>query len=101
MNPHLMTPAIPVVEVAYDTDPVDEKDRTADMPIDEQWRYAAGFDYVRDSGMRISGSVVYADYGEADIVSDRAPPFFGFEGDYQTNELWFASVSFNWQLGDD
>ena len=86
--------------VGYDTDPVDEKDRTADMPIDEQWRYAAGFDYVRDSGMRISGSVVYADYGEADIVSNRAPGF-GFEGDYQTNDLWFASVSFNWQLGGD
>jgi long-chain fatty acid transport protein len=87
--------------VAYDTNPVDEKDRTADMPLDEQFRYAAGFDYVRDSGMKISGSVVYADYGEADIVSNRAPPLFGFEGDYKTNDLWFASISFNWQLGSD
>jgi long-chain fatty acid transport protein len=87
--------------VAYDTNPVDEKDRTADMPIDEQYRYAAGFDYVRDSGMRISGSLVYADYGDAEIVSNRAAPAFGIEGDYKTNEIWFASVSFNWQLGGD
>jgi long-chain fatty acid transport protein len=87
--------------VAYDTNPVDEKDRTADMPLDEQFRYAAGFDYVRDSGMKISGSVVYADYGDAEIVSNRAPPLFGFEGDYKTNDLWFASISFNWQLGSD
>jgi long-chain fatty acid transport protein len=87
--------------VAYDTNPVDEKDRTADMPIDEQYRYAVGFDYLRDSGMRISGSLVYADYGDAEIISDRAPPFFGIEGDYKTNEIWFASVSFNWQLGGD
>ena len=50
--------------IAYDTDPVDAKDRTADMPMDEQYRYAAGFDYLRESGMRISGSLVYADYGE-------------------------------------
>jgi long-chain fatty acid transport protein len=85
--------------VAYDTDPTDEKDRTADMPIDEQIRYAVGADYVRDSGMRISGSLVYADYGDAKIVSDRAPPVFGFEGEYETNEIWFANISFNWPLG--
>ena len=85
--------------VAYDTDPTDAKDRTADMPMDEQYRYAAGFDYLRDTGMRISGSLVYADYGSADIESDRAPPLFGLKGDYQTNEIWFANVSFNWPLG--
>ena len=85
--------------VAYDTDPTDAKDRTADMPLDEQYRYAAGFDYLRDTGMRISGSLVYADYGSADIESDRAPPLFGLKGDYQTNEIWFANVSFNWLLG--
>ena len=50
--------------LGYDTDPVDPKDRTADMPLDEQYRYAAGFDYLRDTGMRISGSLVYADYGK-------------------------------------
>ena len=75
------------------------KDRTADMPIDEQFRYAAGFDYLRDTGMRISGSLVYADYGNAEIESNEALPAFGLEGDYKTNEIWFASVSFNWPLG--
>lgn len=86
--------------LGYDTDPVDPKDRTADMPIDEQYRYAVGFDYKRKTGMRISGSLVYADYGEAEIDSERAPPLFGLQGDYKTNEIWFANISFNWQLGD-
>ena len=86
---------------AYDTNPVDKKDRTADMALDEQFRYAAGFDYFRDSGMRISGSVVYADYGDAAIESDREPPLYGLRGDYKTNEIWFANISFNWQLGSD
>ena len=85
--------------VAYDTDPVDAKDRTADMPLDEQYRYAAGFDYLRDSGMRISGSLIYADYGSADIDSKRATPLYGLQGDYETNEIWFAKISFNWPLG--
>jgi len=87
--------------IAYDTDPVDPKDRTADMPLDEQYRYAVGFDYLRETGMRISASLVYADYGEAEIDSQRVPPLFGLEGDYKSNEIWFANVSFNWQLGGD
>jgi long-chain fatty acid transport protein len=85
--------------VAYDTDPVDAKDRTADMPLDEQFRYAIGADYVRDSGMRISGSLVYADYGDAEIDSAKLPPVFALKGKYKDNEIWFANVSFNWPLG--
>ncbi len=85
--------------VAYDTSPVDAEDRTADMPIDEQIRYAIGADYVRDSGLRISGSLVYADYGDAEIDSERLPPLFSFKGKYKSNEIWFANVSFNWPIG--
>ena len=85
--------------VAYDTDPAEAEFRTADMPLDEQYRYALGLDYHRDSGMKISGSVVYADYGDGEIDSQKAPPLFGLQGDYKTNDLFFASVSFNWPLG--
>jgi len=85
--------------IAYDTSPVDEDDRTADMPIDEQIRYAIGADYLRDSGMKISGSLVYADYGDAEIENSGDLGLIGFSGDYQTNEIWFASISFNWPFG--
>jgi long-chain fatty acid transport protein len=85
--------------MAYDTDPTRAEDRTADMPMDEQIRYAIGADYIRDSGMKVTGSLVYADYGDAAINSQKAPPLFGLEGDYKTNEIWFANVSFNWPLG--
>ena len=85
--------------VAYDTDPTRAEDRTADMPMDEQIRYAIGADYIRDSGMKVTGSLVYADYGDAAINSQKLPPLFSLEGDYETNEIWFAFVSFNWPLG--
>ena len=84
--------------IAYDTSPVDEDDRPADMPIDEQFRYAIGADYLRDSGMKVSGSLVYADYGDAEIENSGDMGLVGFSGDYQTNEIWFASLSFNWPL---
>ena len=85
--------------IAYDTDPTDAKNRTADMPLDEQYRFAFGADYLRDSGMKISGSLVYADYGDGAIDAARQGPLVGFEGDYQDNEIWFASVAFNWPWG--
>jgi len=84
---------------AYDTNPVSSRDRTADMPIDRQVRLAFGADYLRDSGMKISGSLVYADYGDAAINSSRRPPLVGYQGDYAENQIWFAAVAFNWPLG--
>ena len=95
MNPRLTLRA----GIAYDTDPTRAKDRTADMPLDRQIRYAIGGDYIRDSGMRVSGSLVYADYGDAEIDSDENLPAFGLKGKYETNQIWFASLSFNWPLG--
>ena len=85
--------------IAYDTSPTNKNDRTADMPIDEQFRYAIGADYLRASGMKVSGSLVYADYGDAEIENSGNAGLVGFSGKYNTNEIWFASVSFNWPLG--
>jgi long-chain fatty acid transport protein len=87
--------------MAYDTSPTNENDRTADMPIDEQFRYAIGADYLRDSGVKVSGSLVYADYGDAEIDRSGDLGLVGFSGDYQTNQIWFASVAFNWPMGGD
>ena len=70
------------------------------MPLDRQVRLAFGADYIRDSGMKISGSLVYADYGDAAINSSRQPPLVGYKGDYSENQIWFAAVAFNWPLGD-
>ena len=78
---------------------MDKVDRTADMPIDRQVRYALGADYLRKSGMKISGSLVYADYGDAEISNSGDRGLAGFSGDYKTNQIWFASVGFNWPMG--
>ena len=43
------------------------------------------------SGLEVSGSLVYADYGDAEIDA------LGFAGDYKTNDIVFASISFNWR----
>jgi long-chain fatty acid transport protein len=87
--------------VAFDTDPVDKEDRTADLPIDRQIRYAFGVEHIPDKGPTIAGSLVYADYGNAPIQSDGLGDanLTGFSGDYKSNDLVFFSISANWKLG--
>jgi hypothetical protein len=77
----------------------DDEDRTADMPIDEQFRFALGADYRRDNGSVISYSLVYADYGDAELDNSNFFPAGGFTGEYGTNQIWFFSVSWNMPRG--
>ncbi len=50
--------------IAYDSNPVDKEDRTADMPIDRQVRYAFGVEYQKRDRLSIGAQLVYADYGK-------------------------------------
>ena len=86
--------------IAYDTDPTRAEDRTADMPIDEQWRYSFGTTYHRDNGHNINVSLTYADYGEAEIENGGTRPGTGapwtLTGDYSSNRLIFLGLSYGW-----
>ncbi|MFB3107498.1 MAG: OmpP1/FadL family transporter, partial [Pseudomonadales bacterium] len=79
--------------VAYDTNPVDKEDRTADMPMDRQVRYALGAGYTPSDKLSIGAELVYADYGSSKIDA------MGYGGEYDTNDLIFFSVNANWKLG--
>ena len=76
----------------YDTSPVSDRDRTADMPIDRQIRYAAGLQYSLSDRATIGGSIVYVDLGDADIDGDTV------KGSYENNQLLFAAVTFSWKF---
>jgi long-chain fatty acid transport protein len=76
---------------AYDSSPVDAKDRTADMPMDRQLRYAVGTQYQWSEGLSLGGSFVYADYGKAKINNNRT-----LKGDYKRNDLFFMALNATW-----
>ncbi|MAT91938.1 MAG: hypothetical protein CME59_05005 [Halioglobus sp.] len=79
--------------VAYDTNPVDKQDRTADLPVDRQVRVAVGTRYHHGDALEIGGYLNYADLGDAKIDA-RA-----FSGDYDgENSLLGISLFLNWRL---
>jgi long-chain fatty acid transport protein len=80
--------------VAYDTSPTNAEKRTADMPIDQQWRLSFGASYTLESGKVLNGSLTYADYGKARI--DNSNGGGHVVGEYSTNRIIFAGFSVNW-----
>ena len=77
---------------SYDTSPVDSKDRTPDMPIDRQIRYATGVQYKWSDRLSVGGQFVYADYGKAKINNDL------LKGDYKRNDILFFAMNANWKF---
>jgi long-chain fatty acid transport protein len=78
--------------IAYDTSPVDSDDRTPDMPIDRQIRYATGAQYKWKQDVSLGGQFVYADYGKAKIRNAL------LKGDYERNDIFFFSMNLNWKF---
>ena len=75
---------------AWDSSPVDSKDRTADMPMDRQLRYAVGTQYQWSERLNLGANFVYADYGKAKINSSN------LKGDYKKNDLFFIALNASW-----
>jgi len=80
--------------IAYDTDPTDAQDRTADMPIDEQIRISGGANYEFSGGSSLGGVLTYADYGDAKI--NNGGDWGQVVGDYSSNEILFMGINYAW-----
>ncbi len=79
--------------ITYDTSPVSDGNRTADMPIDRQIRYAIGAQYQWSERMTIGGAFVYIDAGDAAIDNPAI-----LTGKYQDNDLFVFTLNANWKF---
>ena len=81
------------VGVAYDESPVDNKDRTPDMPLDRQIRYATGIQYDLNENMTIGAAYTFLDAGDAEISLTNNPVRGELKGDYSSNYVNFVNVN--------
>jgi long-chain fatty acid transport protein len=77
---------------AWDSSPVDSKDRTADMPADRQLRFAAGAQYQWSDRLNVGGNFVFLDAGNAKINSSN------LKGDYKSNEVFFFALNASYKF---
>jgi long-chain fatty acid transport protein len=80
--------------VAYDSDPTNADKRSADLPIDRQWRLSLGASYQLESGKTVNGSLTWVDMGDARIENSNGGGMV--VGEYSTNRILFAGFSVNW-----
>ena len=76
--------------ISYDTNPVDARDRTADLPIDRQMRYNLGARYQMRDDLRIGSYINYTDLGDARIQARF------WSGEYSDNSVIEFVVNVSW-----
>jgi long-chain fatty acid transport protein len=76
---------------AYDSSPVDAKDRQAWAPADRQLRYAVGTQYQWSERLSVGGNFEYVDLGKGKINNKQT-----LEGDFKRNEIFFVGLNANW-----
>ena len=75
---------------AYDSSPVKDKHRTADLPVDRQLRYSIGTQYQWSERLKLGGSFTYIDLGDAKIKNAT------LNGEFRRNEVYFIALNANW-----
>jgi long-chain fatty acid transport protein len=87
------TPWLLSVGIAYDESPVSDSDRTPDMPLDRQWRYATGVQYDLSDDMTVGCAYEFLDAGSAGINQNRGALAGALAGDYSSNYIHFFNVN--------
>ena len=96
MQYRIMDPWLLSAGVAYDESPVEDEDRTPDLPLDRQIRYAAGAQYEWKDNLTLGFAYEYVDLGDAEIDQFRGPLAGRLEGEYDTNEIHFFAFNLQW-----
>jgi len=86
------------VGFAYDSSPVDKDDRTPDLPVDRQIRYATGLQYDWGENVTLGAAYEYLDAGDAKIDQEGGPLQGDLKGDYKTNEIHFINLNLIWRF---
>jgi long-chain fatty acid transport protein len=82
--------------VSYDSSPVSNHDRTADLPLDEQFRVAAAYAKNNPIGLSYNLSTSYVYFGEGKM--DQTAQGERFKGEFDTNYLIFVAASVHYRF---
>jgi long-chain fatty acid transport protein len=93
---HLGENHLVAMGISYDSSVVTNKDRTADLPLDEQFRVAAAFGKENPIGLSYSLSTSCVYFGEGKMDQTRQGE--RFKGEFDTNYLIFVAASVNYKF---
>jgi long-chain fatty acid transport protein len=84
------------VGMSYDSSPVDDKDRTFDLPVDETWKFSAAYTWEGKKNLDFGiGATLYA-VGDAEI--DQTTQGVRVAGEFDNNMMLFISGTLRYQF---
>lgn len=84
--------------VAYDSSIVEDKDRTPDLPIGEQWRFGTGVNYKWKKSIDLSLAYEFVWAGDLPMDVERGPLAGRVSGDYNDAYMDFINLALNWRF---
>ncbi len=81
--------------LSYDSSALNTSDRTAALPIDEQWRWGIGGTYDWSESTTIGFGFQYLNLGESKINTNNPVSMNGLKGKYKNNEIFFFMLNLN------
>jgi len=92
----LCSPLLLQTGISYDTSPTTAHDRTPDLPVDRQLKYALGLIYSPNDCEKISAAFEYFDGGRAPINFKKPETQLTLlKGHYSHNQLFFINFSYS------
>jgi long-chain fatty acid transport protein len=84
--------------IAYDSSLMDDKDRTPDMPLGEQWRFGLGarYDWSQQLAFGLAYELLWG--GNLDMNLNRGPLAGRVEGSYEDAAIHFICFNVNWKF---
>ena len=84
--------------VAYDSDVVEDEDRTADMPLGSTWRFGGGVQHPINEKIEIGGAYTLAWAGRLPLDQTGGPLQGRVAGQYEGTALHFFAINLAWKL---
>jgi|MudIll2142460700_1097286.scaffolds.fasta_scaffold00297_13 long-chain fatty acid transport protein len=83
---------------AYDSSIVEDKDRTPDLPLGEQWRFGTGINYKWRKSIDLSLAYELLWGGDLPMDVERGPLAGRVSGDYDSAHMQFVNLALNWRF---
>lgn len=84
--------------VGYDSSAVDDEDRTADMPINEGWRLATGFNYEVDESLSLNMNYTLVWMGDMSIDQTKSRSGETLSGEYKNAAIHIIGGGATWRF---
>ena len=81
---------------SYDSSPVSDSKRTADLPIDEQIKFSFAYGRVHTEKLAFGLGLTYMYMGDGEI--DQVAQGARYKGEFETNSLFFLSASLDYRF---